>query len=52
MRIYTAKDVEDIISRHREDATSGMLLGLAAAAISGAIMGVLILLAVQAIFGG
>ena len=46
-RTYTPEDVDRILQRHKEHANEGRLIGLAAAAISGAVTGVLIVLAIQ-----
>lgn len=47
MRIFSAAEVEQIIARHREDATSGMLIGLCAAAISGAAAMLIVMMVVN-----
>lgn len=52
MRIYSRIEVDQMLSEHLAVHKEGALIGLCIAAISGAIMGALILLAVQAMFGG
>ena len=50
MTILNNQQLDDIIQRQREDATRGLLLGLCLAAISGAVMGAVILLTIQWLF--
>ena len=50
MRVYSPAEVDTIIAAQRANAKEGVLIGLIAAATSGAVMGMLILLAVQAMF--
>ena len=46
-RVYSPDDVDRILQRHLEHANEGRLIGLAMAAICGAISGVAIVLAIQ-----
>jgi len=50
MRVYSPEDVDRIIAAHLSNAKEGVLIGLCAAAVSGAIVGMGILLAIQAMF--
>ena len=50
LRIYSAAEMDERVARQLAYAKEGVLIGLCAAAASGAIVGMLILLAVQAMF--
>ena len=47
MRVYSPAEVDTIIAAQRANAKEGVLIGLCAAAVSGAIVGMAILVVIQ-----
>ena len=50
LHIYSAAEMDEIVARQLAYAKEGVLIGLCAAAVSGVIVGMGILLAIQAMF--